>query len=80
MLEEIITPIHKHQVQAQFDRAHVGCVRGRWNEIWQHLKQCQQRQNTTFTAALWQTLEARKKRTAYKPSFSSTLVDAKNRP
>jgi hypothetical protein len=61
-LKEIITPIAEAQVQAQTDRSHLGYIRGRWDKIWQHLKQCGQRSPSIFTASLWQTLEARKQR------------------
>ena len=61
-LEEIVTPIADAQVLAQTDHAHLGYVKGRWNKIWEHLKRCEQRSPTLFTASLWEKLEARKKR------------------
>jgi hypothetical protein len=61
-LEEIITPIVEAQVEAQTDRSHLGYVKGRWDKIWQHLRDCEKRCPSVFTASFWQTLEARKKR------------------
>ena len=61
-LEEIITPISDAQVEAQTDRSHLGYVKGRWDKLWQHLRDCERRSPTVFTASFWQTLEARKKR------------------
>jgi hypothetical protein len=61
-LEEIITPITEAQVEAQTDRSHLGYVKGRWDRIWQHLRDCEQRCPSVFTAFFWQTLKARKKR------------------
>jgi Protein of unknown function (DUF 659) len=61
-LEEIITPISNAQVEAQTDRSHLGYVKGRWDKIWQHLRDCERRSPTIFTASFWQSLEARKKR------------------
>jgi hypothetical protein len=59
-LEEIITPIHEHQIQAQSDRAHIGYVRGRWDKIWTHLKQCEKRSKSLPWSKYWPVLEARK--------------------
>jgi hypothetical protein len=61
-LEEIVTPITNAQDLAQTDHAHLGYVKGRWDKIWEHLKQCEQRSPSLFTASFWQQLEARKKR------------------
>lgn len=61
-LEEIITPIHEAQIEAQSDHAHIGYVRGRWDKIWTHLKQCEKRTPSYNWPVLWTTLEARKKR------------------
>ena len=61
-LEEIVTPISNAQILAQTDHAHLGYVKGRWDKIWQHLKECEQRSPALFTASLWQQLKARKKR------------------
>jgi hypothetical protein len=61
-LEEIVTPIAEAQLFAQTDHAHIGFVKARWDKIWLHLKQCEQRSLSLFTAAFWEQLEARKKR------------------
>jgi aspartate/tyrosine/aromatic aminotransferase len=61
-VEEIVTPIAEAQVLAQADHAYLGYVRGRWDKIWQHLRQCAERSLSIFTASLWQKLEARKTR------------------
>ena len=61
-LEEIITPIHIHQLEAQTDRSHIGYVRGRWDKIWQHLERCQKTSSSISWDQYWPVLEARKKR------------------
>jgi hypothetical protein len=61
-LEEIISPIHERQKQAETDRSHVGYVRGRWDEIWLHLKRCEKVSSAGLWSSHWPELEARKKR------------------
>jgi len=61
-LSDTISPIYKHQVMAQTDHAHVGYVRGRWDAIWEHLKQCEGRATFGDYSRLWPVLEQRKKR------------------
>lgn len=85
-LEEIVTPIAKAQVLAQTDKAHLGYVKGRWDKIWQHLRQCEQRSPSLFTASLWQQLEARKKRQLIKLHslahwlLPQTVIDSRFQP
>jgi hypothetical protein len=50
-LEDIITPITNAQLEAQTDRSHLGYVKGRWDKLWQHLRACERRCPTVFTAS-----------------------------
>src|SRR5207248_6231488 len=61
-LSDTISPIYKHQVMAQTDHVHIGYVRGRWDAIWEHLKQCAGRATFGDYSRLWPVLEQRKKR------------------